>query len=67
MTYNNIFLTGEVHIGKSTAITKFLEKYNHKAISISGFKTKPYYENGFLSGYYIESQIQPMYCNVSEI
>jgi nucleoside-triphosphatase THEP1 len=66
LTFNNIFLTGEVHIGKSTAINKFLEKYNPSTISISGFKTKPYYENGFLSGYYIESQIQPMICNVSE-
>lgn len=66
LVFNNIFLTGEVHIGKSTAINKFLEKYNSKASSISGFKTKPYYENGFLSGYYIESQIQPMICNASE-
>ncbi|MBK5240274.1 nucleoside-triphosphatase [Clostridium sp.] len=66
MTFNNIFLTGEVHIGKSTAINKFIETYIPSAISISGFKTKPCYENGFLCGYYIESQIQSMICNISE-
>ncbi|MGH4117280.1 nucleoside-triphosphatase [Clostridium sp.] len=66
MSVKNIFLTGEIHIGKSTAINKFLEKYKQKTISISGFKTKPLYENEFLKGYYIESQIQSMFCNASE-
>jgi nucleoside-triphosphatase THEP1 len=62
----NIFLTGDIHVGKSTAILKFLEKYISKSNSIAGFKTKPFYENGYLKGYYIESQVDPIISNISE-
>lgn len=44
-------------MGKSTAISKFLEGYLHESSIITGFKTKPFYESGALKGYYIESQI----------
>lgn len=44
-------------MGKSTAISKFLEGYLPASSIIAGFKTKPFYESGALKGYYIESQI----------
>ncbi len=44
-------------MGKSTAISKFLERYLTESSIIAGFKTKPFYERGSLKGYYIESQI----------
>lgn len=44
-------------MGKSTAISKFIEGYLHESSIITGFKTKPFYERGALKGYYIESQI----------
>lgn len=66
MVYKNIFLTGEIHIGKSTAIFNFLEKHISKSTSITGFKSKPVYENGFLKGYYLENQINPMASSISE-
>jgi nucleoside-triphosphatase len=64
--FKNIFLTGDIQVGKSTAILKFLEKYISKPNSIAGFKTKPFYENGALKGYYIESQIEPIISSTSE-
>jgi nucleoside-triphosphatase THEP1 len=66
LSIKNIFLTGDIHVGKSTAIFKFLEKYTSKPHSIAGFKTKPFYENGALKGYYIESQVDPIISNISE-
>ena len=66
MDNENIFLTGEIHVGKSTAIFRFLEKYILESNRIAGFKTKPLYENGCLKGYYIENQISPMISNISE-
>lgn len=66
MGCKNIFLTGEIHVGKSTAIFSFLKKYGSKANTIAGFKIKPFYKNGFLKGYYMESQINPMVSNVCE-
>lgn len=65
MGSKNIFLTGDIHVGKSTAIVSFLKKHSKFSI-IAGFKTKPLYENGYLKGYYIESQIQPMLSNIYE-
>ncbi|MGH4124534.1 MAG: nucleoside-triphosphatase [Clostridium sp.] len=66
MGNKNIFLTGDVHVGKSTAIISFLNKYISNSSSIAGFKTKAFYENGYLKGYYIENQIQPRISNISE-
>ncbi|MBW9156811.1 nucleoside-triphosphatase [Clostridium tagluense] len=66
MGNKNIFLTGDVHVGKSTAIIRFLNKYISNSSSIAGFKTKPLYENGSLKGYYIENQIQPRISNILE-
>lgn len=66
MSNKNIFLTGDINVGKSTAIFRFLEKYILKSNRIAGFKTKPLYENECLKGYYIESQISPMISNISE-
>lgn len=57
MGCKNIFLTGKINVGKSTAISKFLERYLIESSLIAGFKTKPFYERGALEGYYIESQI----------
>ncbi|MGH4141079.1 nucleoside-triphosphatase [Clostridium sp.] len=66
MGYKNIFLTGAIQVGKSTAISRFLVKYIPKSNIIAGFKTKSFYENGVLSGYYIESQMNTMISNISE-
>ncbi|MCB2289950.1 nucleoside-triphosphatase [Clostridium sp. CS001] len=66
MGVKNIFLTGEIQVGKSTAILKFLEEYISKSHCMAGFKTKPFYENESLKGYYIESQIEPMISNITE-
>lgn len=66
MGIKNIFLTGDIQVGKSTAILKFLEEYISKSNSIAGFKTKAFYEDGSLKGYYIESQVDPIISNISE-
>ena len=66
MTIKNIFLTGELHVGKSTAIVNFLKNYITKPGEIAGFKTKEYYEDGHLKGYFIESQLSPVIYNISE-
>lgn len=59
MKSKNIFLTGKIQIGKSTAISKFLKQNISSKDIVTGFKTKPAYENNRLKGYYIENQIAP--------
>lgn len=66
MSSKNIFLTGEIQIGKSTAISKFLKENLSGADVLAGFKTKPFYEEGVLKGYYIENQIEPIKVNTLE-
>lgn len=66
MSSKNIFLTGEIQIGKSTAISKFLKKHLSAADVLAGFKTKPFYEEGLLKGYYIENQIEPIKIDIYE-
>lgn len=66
LTIKNIFLTGELRVGKSTTIANFLKNYITKPSEIAGFKTKEFYEDGFLKGYYIESQLSPIIYNISE-
>lgn len=44
----HIFLTGEKKVGKSTIIEKVVKGNN---ISLVGFKTLPYYEEGRFAGY----------------
>lgn len=66
LAIKNIFLTGEIHVGKSTIIVNFLKNYITEPSEIAGFKTKAFYEEGYLKGYYIESQISPMIYNISE-
>ncbi len=66
MRRKNIFLTGDIHVGKSTAIACFLKKYISSSSIIAGFKTKTLYENDYLKGYYIQSQIPPIISNIHE-
>lgn len=39
----NVFLTGEIQVGKSTIINKFIKANSH--LKIGGFKTISYYDN----------------------
>lgn len=48
----NIFLTGKIHVGKSTLINRVLRLFPGR---ISGFRTLPYYEDGMLNGFYLEA------------
>lgn len=57
---NNIFLTGEKRVGKSTIINKTIKDLN---INPSGFKTLPYYKNGTMVGYYMKSLLDSDTCN----
>jgi len=66
LKFKNIFLTGKIQIGKSTAISKFLAKHIDQESTIAGFKTKAYYENNNLKGYYIENQKSPFKININE-
>ncbi|WP_411681363.1 nucleoside-triphosphatase [Clostridium thailandense] len=47
----NIFLTGQIRIGKSTLLNHTLEKINGK---IDGFRTLRYYEENELKGFYMK-------------
>ena len=53
---NNIMLTGEIKVGKSTIINKVIDKY-FKDKNIAGFKTLPFYEEDEVKGYYIQDQL----------
>lgn len=48
----NIFLTGDLEVGKSTIINQVIADFQ---VSIGGFKTHRYYEQGQLAGFYMES------------
>ena len=50
----NIFLTGEIHIGKSTVLKKVLKDNLLSNLKIKGFKTRPFNEDGIIKGYTIE-------------
>ena len=45
----NIFLTGKIHVGKSTIINKLLADYSG---SVGGFRTLPFFQQGRLNGFY---------------
>lgn len=53
---NNIFLTGEINVGKSTIINTYIEENKKLYQKIAGFKTKEVLEEGNIKGYYIEDQ-----------
>ena len=57
MNYNNILLTGDIKVGKSTIINKIINKY-FECNYISGFKTLPFYEDEKVKGYYMEDQLE---------
>ncbi|MBS4536710.1 hypothetical protein GOQ29_13890 [Clostridium sp. D2Q-14] len=57
MNCKNLFLTGNIKVGKSTIINKVIDEY-FKDKTIAGFKTLPFYEYGYLKGYYIENQLE---------
>jgi len=48
----NIFLTGEIKVGKSTLLNKALQSQN---INVLGFKTLPVLENDILTGFTMQS------------
>ncbi|WP_040211061.1 nucleoside-triphosphatase [Clostridium polynesiense] len=62
----NIFLTGKINIGKSTAISKFIEGCIKPPYIIAGFKTVPFYEKGYLRGYYIQNQLPGSITDIKE-
>jgi len=49
---NNIFLTGDLQVGKSTIIDRVVDSLQ---VSIGGFKTHRYYKQGQLVGFYMIS------------
>lgn len=54
MQYKNILLTGKRNCGKSTLINKILD---HMGIEYTGYRTLPYYINGYMQGYYLHGYI----------
>lgn len=54
MQYKNILLTGKRNCGKSTLINKILD---HMGGEYTGYRTLPYYINGYMQGYYLRGYI----------
>jgi nucleoside-triphosphatase THEP1/ubiquinone/menaquinone biosynthesis C-methylase UbiE len=50
---NNFFLTGDLHVGKTTLIDRIIDSLDY-CCNISGFRTSRYYEGGKLAGFYIQ-------------
>lgn len=50
-----IFLTGEKGVGKSTCINEIIKEC---MISVSGFQTLPFYENGSRKGFYMHALLE---------
>ncbi|MGL4572567.1 MAG: nucleoside-triphosphatase [Clostridium sp.] len=57
MEYKNILITGKRNCGKSTLINNILENINLKH---SGYRTLPYYINGYMQGYYIHGYVEEL-------
>lgn len=49
------FLTGEKGVGKSTCINEMIKEC---MISVSGFQTLPFYENGSRKGFYMHALLE---------
>ncbi|QVK17582.1 hypothetical protein KHQ81_12090 [Mycoplasmatota bacterium] len=56
---SNIFLTGDINVGKSTIIDEYIKENKEIYKRISGFKTKELMKNNCLLGYYLEDQLYP--------
>lgn len=54
MKYKNILITGARNCGKSTLINNMLEDLN---LDYAGYRTLPYYINGYEQGYYIHGYL----------
>ncbi|MDI9462543.1 MAG: nucleoside-triphosphatase [Bacillota bacterium] len=54
---NNIFLTGDLHVGKTTLINQLISKL--PVHEIRGFRTSRYYQDKKLAGFYIEDICSP--------
>jgi len=52
-TKKNIFVTGALHVGKSTIVNRVLERYGN--LKIGGFKTKPIYIDRERTGFTFQS------------
>ncbi|MTI70386.1 MAG: hypothetical protein FH751_09075 [Firmicutes bacterium] len=50
----NIFLTGDINIGKSTVIDKVIKKTKYNKKDIKGFKTRALLEKEKVIGFYID-------------
>lgn len=50
----NIFLSGEINVGKSTIIQHIIKSLNISREEIGGFYTRAYVEKGVLRGFYID-------------
>ena len=50
---NNIFLTGDINVGKSTLLNRIAD--NLSQLNIVGFQTSRYYKSKKLEGFYIEN------------
>ncbi len=55
----NIFLIGDINVGKTTIIDRYITENKDIYKIISGFKTKESLKNGSLFGYYLENQLFP--------
>lgn len=53
MKIKNIFLTGDIHIGKTTILNKVINSLPH--LKIGGFRTLPIYEDGEKKGFIFDS------------
>ncbi len=47
----NIFITGKIHIGKSTVLEKVICHYHFRELEIGGFRIRALIENGIHTGY----------------
>ena len=56
----NIFLSGEINVGKSTIIQHIIKSLNISREEIGGFYTRAYVEKGVLRGFYKKPSRKPM-------
>lgn len=53
MKIKNIFITGAIHIGKSTILNKVIDRLPH--LKIAGFRTSPIFKENIKKGFTFES------------
>ncbi len=53
MKIKNVFITGHIHIGKTTILNKVIDTFSH--LKIGGFRTVPIYEDGRKKGFLFDT------------